>query len=342
MLKIGLVGLGFMGRTHFRSYLRLQEAGVPIQLTAICDGDDNKFNGKFAEGNLEVDHSGADWSQYNLYSDLETMLAEEELDVVDITLPTFLHAETVIKALNKGHHVLCEKPMAMTSEEGQAMIEAARRSGKTLMIAQCLRFWPAYEYLKDTVASGRYGAVLSASFFRGGNPPIWTHNNWMVRKEASGGGLLDLHIHDVDLINWLFGPPDAVSTIARDVLPESVYDIVSTNYIYPDQKVVNAQMDRTLCGDFGFKMMYRVNFEGGNLVFENGVLTDNPQAEKGFVPNLPNETGYYREIDYFIQSILENRPVERALPEDTLRTLFIAEAERDSAERNGAIIALAK
>lgn len=337
MLKAGLVGLGSMGRMHLSAYKRLEAEGFPLRLTAICDKDEKKFQGIFTEGNMPVAGGGLDLSQYRHYTDFERMLAEEELDFVDIAMPSYLHADMSVKALEGGLHVLCEKPMALSTAEGHRMVEAERLSGKKLMIAHVLRFWPEYEYLRETVASGRYGSVLSAHFFRGGHPPKWTYNDWMVRKETSGGGLFDLHIHDIDMIQWLFGKPDAVSVFARDVLPGSSFDIISANYAYPDRKIVSSQCDRSLTGEFGFEMAFRVNFEGGNLVYEKRALRDNPRDGKGFSPQLSDESSFYREIKYFAEAIWHNVPVERITPQDALTSLAIAEAEARSAEAGGAL-----
>ena len=340
MLKVGLVGVGFMGRGHLDNYLRLEAEGFPVKLTAICDIDPNKFKNIFVKGNIDVGTGTYDFSKYNLYTDLDEMLERENLDYVDIALPTYLHAEASVKALNKGLHVLCEKPMALTSAECQEMIDAAKKNNRKLMIGQCLRFWPAYEYLKETVESDRLGKVVCAYFFRGGAAPRWSYQNWLLTKEKSGGCLLDQHIHDVDTINWLFGKPEKVSTIARNIISGSGYDAVSTNYVYSDGKVVNAQDDWTLEGDFGFDMVFRVNFEKGNLVLEKGVLTENPNDGKGFEPELSPDLGYYREIKYFANAVINDEPITVATPESTMETIEIAEAEYHSADQQGALVAV--
>ncbi len=337
MLKAGLIGIGFMGRGHLDIYERFEKENYPVKLTAICDVDGEKFKGKFLPGNIDVGNSKYDFSKYRLYTDVDEMLEKEELDFVDIALPTYLHAEVAVKALNKGLHVLCEKPMALTSADCARMIEAARRNGKKLMIAQCLRFWPEYEVLKEYVDSGRFGKVTGAYFFRGGSTPRWSYQNWLLDEKRSGGCILDQHIHDVDMINWLFGKPRYVSTIAANVIPGSGFDILSTNYIYPDGKVVNAQDDWTLNGSYGFQMLYRVNFEKGNIIYEQGVLKVNPYDGEGFTPEISKESGYYREIVYFTQALMNNTPVEVAAPESTMATIEIAEAEVESAKNGGRI-----
>ncbi|HOL54327.1 MAG TPA: Gfo/Idh/MocA family oxidoreductase [bacterium] len=337
MIKTGLIGIGFMGRGHLDNYIRLESEGFPVKLVAVCDIDPNKFKNKFLPGNIDVGNQKYDFSKYRLYTDIEEMLNKEELDYVDICLPTYLHAEATIKALNRGLNVLCEKPMALNSRECSEMIEAAKRNNRKLMIAHCLRFWPAYEYLKECVETKRFGEFLGGYFYRGGSPPRWSYKNWLLTREKSGGCMLDQHVHDVDTINWLFGKPRAVSTIARNVIPGSGYDLLSTNYIYPNGKVINAQDDWTLQGDYGFEMLFRANFEGGNLVFQNNILKVNPNDAKGFIPELSKDIGYYREIKYFVDCLSSNKPVTVAPPESSKETIEIVEAEVRSADKDGEI-----
>lgn len=340
MLKVGLVGIGFMGRGHLDIYIEMMEKEYPVELVAICDIDEDKFEGKFMPGNLNVGMGDYDFSKYNLYTDYDEMLEKEELDYVDIALPTYLHAEATIKALNKGIHVLCEKPMALNVKECQEMIDAAKANDKKLMIGQCLRFWPEYEYLKECVDSDKYGKVISGYFFRGGTTPKWSYENWLLTKEKSGGVLLDQHVHDVDTINWLFGTPDKVTTIGRVVFPESGYDAVSTNYMYDDM-VINAQDDWTINNDdYGFGMTFRVNFERGALILDAGKLVEYPHGEKSFEPEIEEGSGYYREIEYFIDAIKNDTPIERADVYSTMETIRIANAEQDSADRKGELVDL--
>ena len=252
MLRVGLVGVGAMGSGHLSNYLRLMREGQKVQLVAVCDVRPEQMERKDnADLNIEIQHETFE-AHYNKYTNYLEMLDKEDLDYVDFAVPTYLHAKLAIQALETGHHVLSEKPMAMTVQECEQMIEASMRTGKTLMVAHCLRFWPAYEELKRIVETGEWGAVVSAMFFRGGSTPQWSFEDWLRKKEKSGGVLLDQHVHDVDTIQWLFGTPESVQTLARNVIPGSGYDAVSTNYFYPDGKVVNAMDDWTINGDFAF------------------------------------------------------------------------------------------
>jgi len=93
-------------------------------------------------------------------------------------------------------------------------------------------------------------------------------------------------------------------------------------------------------GDFGFEMLFRVNFEKGNLVFEKGALKANPNDGKSFVPDLPKDDGYYREIKYFANALISGTPIQTASPQSTMETIRIARAEMESADNGGQIVRL--
>ncbi|WP_340004318.1 Gfo/Idh/MocA family oxidoreductase [Paenibacillus sp. FSL K6-0276] len=336
MLKIGLIGFGFMGRMHFDNYVRLTEEGHPIALKAICDLRIEELKHGKADGNMSTAQEVYDLTAYNLYDDLEKMIADEELDMIDIAVPTYLHAEMACSLLERGYHVFCEKPMARTSVEAQKMVETAERSGKKLMIGQCLRFWPGYEYLKEVVETEQFGQVTEGYFYRGSGAP----KDWFLDEKLSGGCIMDMHIHDTDMINYLFGRPDKVSTLGRNVLPGSGYDMASTHYFYKDAKVINAQVDWTLEGDFGFYMGYRVNFERGNVVFDGSQVKVNPNDGAGFIVELSPDAGYYRELVYFLDAIIQDKPIVICTPESAAESLEIVEAEVKSADAEGEWIIL--
>jgi predicted dehydrogenase len=147
---------------------------------------------------------------------------------------------------------------------------------------------------------------------------------------------MDMHVHDTDVINWIYGMPRFVSCVGRNVVEGSGYDIVSTHYAYDDGIVLNAQADWTMQGDYGFEMSFRMNFERGNLVFQQGVLKMNPNNGNGFVPELTKELGYYIQLKYFIESLLNGETMDRVTPKSTKDTIKIIEAEMDSANQQGA------
>ncbi|HBT51002.1 MAG TPA: gfo/Idh/MocA family oxidoreductase [Petrotoga sp.] len=335
MLKVGLIGIGFMGRGHLENYIRLESEGFPLKLVAICDIDSNKFENKFIPGNINVGEKKFDFSRYKLYTDIDEMLEKEKFDYIDIALPTYLHSEVTIKALNMGINVLCEKPMALDLDQSQAMIEAAIKNNKKLMIGHCLRFWPEYEYAKEKIEAKEFGNILEAYFFRGGNTPKWSYQGWLLQKEKSGGVLLDQHVHDIDTINWFFGIPEAVSTLSVSLIPTSGYDAVSTHYIYQDKKIITAEDDWLLNGKFPFEMRFRLNFEQGNIVYEKGELLVTPNEGKPYVPNIQKENAYYREIKYFANAVINDNDIEICPPTSSIEAIKIALAEMQSADNKG-------
>jgi predicted dehydrogenase len=341
-MKIGLIGIGFMGRGHLDQYLRLRKEGSPIQLTAIADIDPDKFQNIFVKGNLDLGAQQYDFSQFHCYTDAREMLEKEALDAVDIALPTDLHAQYAIAAMEAGLDVLCEKPMALNLAQCDQMIQCAQRTGRKLMIAQVLRFWRSYEILKEFVDSGSLGAPVFFSLFRGGPTPAWSHEGWSKSEARSGGCILDQHIHDVDMLNWLFGAPKAVSTLGRNVIKGAGYDAVSTHYRY-DGFIAAASDDWAMNGkDMPFSMSYRANFERGTVVLENGVTKVYPVDGAGYTADDDQgDNGYYREIKYFAQMVAGGEG-ERVSLASTRMSIAIVEAERKSADLFGAWVPVEK
>ncbi len=234
-MRVGIVGFGFMGRQHLKCYRALRG----VRVAAICDGDKARLTGSQENrGQYRTgDEASLDLGDVALYTDFEKMLAEQRLDAVSITLPTFMHRDFTVKALDAGVHVLCEKPMAMSVEQCEDMIAAAKTNKRILQIGHCIRFWPEYVKAKEIVDSGRYGDVRTASFRRVSPVPGWSWKNWLIHAKQSGGAIMDLHIHDTDYIQYLFGLPEAVRSEAA-IGPSGGFDYVATQYVYEDSKVV--------------------------------------------------------------------------------------------------------
>ena len=227
MLKAGIVGMGHMGERHINSYKNIDS----VEVGAVNDVRINELKGKF------------DLKGIKTYEKLDDLLNDKNIDFVDICLPTFLHKEHTIKALDASKHVICEKPMAMNAEECDAMIEAQKKSNKFLMIAQCLRFWPEYEILKDYVSQNKLGRLLSLYLLRACQTPSWSWNNWIMKGSKSGGAILDLHVHDVDMVNYLLDIPEAVYSVGANAIKGGGIDILSTQYLY-DKDIVRSEERR--------------------------------------------------------------------------------------------------
>lgn len=337
ILRAGLVGLGGMGRGHLGNYLKFNAEGDIIELVAVCDIDPSKFEKADLKFNLESEKNDADCSAFRRYTSMDDMLANEDLDMVTIALPTYLHCEATIKFLDAGVNVLCEKPMGMNLAECDAMIEAARRNGRQLMIGQCLRFWEEYRQLKQIVDEGTYGKPLSGFFYRGGQTPRWTVDgteNWYLKKECGGGAVFDQHVHDVDMVQYLYGMPQAVSSVGMIVHPGCNFETVTTNYIYADGKSINAQNDWNWTGS-PFFMGYRANFAEGSVRWENGEYIKAGPGEKMTPYELEKSNAYYNETRYFAECIRDGKENTINPPEASRDTIRLVLAEIASCEQNG-------
>ncbi|MDR1531554.1 MAG: Gfo/Idh/MocA family oxidoreductase [Clostridiales bacterium] len=321
MLKCGIIGLGGLGKAHLRNVKLLEGAA---ELTAVCDVNEAAFDSVTAI-NMNINASAVDGA-YRRYTDALAMLTEESLDFIISAVPTYLHREIAGLALDRGVHVLSEKPMALTLEDCRGMIGKAKAAGKQLMIGQCLRYWPEYRELKAMIESGRYGKVICAEFARLSALPRWSWQNWYWDWEKSGGALFDLHIHDVDMINWLFGKPEWVSAVASHT--DVKFDSVAALYGY-EGKFVSARAYWGLAASFPFEMSFLVRFENATVRMENAGLIIYTE-DRIFKVETPQEDAYYSELADFVRCVAENRAIETNPPEDSMAAIEIATAEKES------------
>ncbi len=200
------------------------------------------------------------------------------------------------------------------------------------MIGQCLRFYPQYEFIRDLIDQGTYGRVSSGFFERTSGPPIWAWQNWYMDYERSGGCLLDMHIHDLDMIRYLFGEPDSISCRTQDV--QSRMDVVHSRLEYAD-KPIFAIGDWSMDG-CTFKHGYRIGFEQATVIFDSQVVTVYPRAGESFKADLAyDEDGIKREIAYFTGLLESGQANLKNPPESAALTVQLAEALRDSALQDG-------
>ena len=206
MLRVGIAGFGFMGRTHYNCWKALQGAEV----VAVCDVNPNiEEDTKRAVGNIGDTQEAVDFSSLQLYTDFEKMLADAKLDAVSITLPTYLHPDYSIKALSAEVNVLCEKPMALTAKECERMIAEAERSGKVLQIGHCVRFWPEYAKAKELIDSGKYGKVIGDISTSGRGSHMehrqLVHGRTTQRRNDPGSAYSRHRLHSVSVWNSACG-----------------------------------------------------------------------------------------------------------------------------------------
>jgi UDP-N-acetylglucosamine 3-dehydrogenase len=193
VITVAILGAGFMGRSHAANYKALR--GRARVKTVAARREDQ------AAQVAEV--VGA-----NATTDLEAAIADPEIDAVDICLPTPLHRAWAERSFAWGKHVFLEKPIALTEEDADSLVEAADASRLVFMVGLVLRFWPEYVELQRRIAAGELGRPHTVSTYRLSPPIDW--NEWMADPEQSGGVAVDLLIHDFDQMNWLLGEPRRV------------------------------------------------------------------------------------------------------------------------------------
>lgn len=329
MLRVGIAGFGFMGRTHYKCWKALED----VDIAAICEINPNiEEDTKQELGNIGDAQATVDFGNLQLYTDFEKMLKHAKLDAVSITLPTYLHADYSIKALSAGINVLCEKPMALNTDDCKRMLTEAKRSAKILQIGHCVRFWPEYAKAKELIDSGKYGKVVAATFQRLGTAPTWSKDNWFLDEERSGGMALDLHIHDTDFVQYLFGMPRAVCSFGVKGLDRGLIHIV-TQYLYDDDKVVTAEGSWGMTPTFGFEMSFNIVMTDATLTYD---LTREPHFKvctgdgQAFTPEVEETDGWFLEIAHFAKAISGEKVKPTTTLEQSMNSVRIVEAEKES------------
>jgi predicted dehydrogenase len=190
---IAILGAGFMGSAHAANYAAL---GERVRVATVC--------GRSPDRAARV----AEIVGATTETDLEAVLADPEIGAVDICLPTPIHREAAERAFAAGKHVFLEKPLALTVEDAEAIVSAAERSGRLLMVGLVLRFWPEYVELGRLLRSGELGRPKAVFTQRLSPPADWA--DWLRDRAQSGGTPVDLMIHDFDQLNELLGTPRSV------------------------------------------------------------------------------------------------------------------------------------
>lgn len=332
MIKFAILGYGFIGAVHAATLKKVDDARV----VAVIEKDKSKW-GAVTKGNIDVAGMGSLDAPF--FESIAQMQAKVEADCISVCLPTFLHRSFVEQALAAGMHVVCEKPMALTLDDCDAMIAAARASGKQLFIAQCIRFWPEYVELKKIHDSGLLGAPVSFRFQRLSGLPTWGgENSWFMQEEKSGGCLFDLHVHDIDFVNYLLGKPRAL--FARGVkLGNNTNAAVVSQYHYENN--VLCTLEGSWRYHSGFKMSYSAVYENGQVEYDS---TQSPALKLWRVGatepehvQVPLTDGYTEQYNYFVDCLKNNKAPALVPPESTRLSIELALAERESIEKGSVI-----
>ncbi len=336
MAKFAVFGLGFMGRTHLATLAGRQD----VEVAAVCDTDPDRLSGPLGPGGGNLDTGAKTWDDSGVRrsSAPEEILADKQIDAVVVAVPSYLHADMTMAALRAGKHVFCEKPMALTVEDCDRMIAAAREAERVLMIGHCIRFWGEYAVAAELVRSGRYGRLRSLVMSRRSGMPTFGARGWFSDHAKSGGALLDLHVHDVDYLLFLLGRPQAVQ--AKGHVGESGgIDHVLAWYDYGrDGPIVETEGSWIGGRAAPFVMSFRMYLERATLDYSSDrekplqLYADTPEELE-----IPSVSAYGAEMDHFIRCVRLRMDSDVVPPESSRQAVALVLAEAKSIRTGRAI-----
>lgn len=334
MLKVGLIGCGFMGGMHAACYKALASLGV--QVTAVADVRAD-FAQKLADADTAIFENGME------------LIAKADVDVVDICLPTHLHTAHAVAAMQAGKAVFLEKPVCVREEEMERLLATEKETGAKVQIGQVIRHWSEYQWLKHTVDSGVYGKVLHGQFRRLSAWPTWAWENWLHQPDLSGSVAVDMHVHDVDFVRYILGEPDTVKAqVYRD--ENGVIQQINALFGYGSQVSVCVEAGWNYPADFPFTADFRVKFEKATVVLSGGVLTVYPDEGGALQPELAEDFcgdneiggnisslgGYYSELKYFIEGLQGKNDLSVATVAEAVASVRLV--KKEIADAGGLIV----
>lgn len=314
-LRVGLIGIGGMGGCHFFNYDQVQNA----EIVAVCDVREDVAREKIGDRKI------------NIYTDYNKMIKKEELDMIDICTPSFLHADMAIKLLKKGYHVLCEKPMTLNAKDAKAVVNAAKNSDKNFMVAHVVRFMAPYMYLRNVIESCELGRLIRLEMKRISAIPQWSWEDWMRDEKLSGGVVTDLSIHDFDFVQSILGMPDEVKSYRYQMTNNN--DTVVTSMVYDGDILVTCEGTWYNTG-IPFDASFTAVFQNGYVELNKGKLVKNGKEvslkqeatkEKDLGINVGNDNGYLAEIQYFVDCIQKGKKPILVTPESSAASVTLAD-----------------
>ncbi len=330
-MKVGLIGCGGMGTVHNLSLKALSNK-LDIEVAAVAD-----CRPEF------LDRAAQQWTNVKKYTWGMDLIQDADVDAVHICLPSYLHAEHAIAAMEKGYHTLIEKPVCLSRTDCEKLLEAERRTGVKVMVGQVVRYFDEYRYLKEVYDQNTYGKLKSIQMHRISGDVTWGYEDWFHDEKKSGSVVLDLHIHDVDFLRYLIGEPDTF-TVNSTSFDSGMVNHIVTSYKFGDVfAVVEGAWD--VSPKLPFEAYYRACFEDATIVYCNlhqpslvvyhkdgrvitPELTPEYSAEDNTAGiNLSSIGPYYTEIKDFYECIRDNKPFSIAPLTEGIQSVLLAMKE---------------
>ena len=328
MIKVGLIGCGFMGGMHSACYAALANLGVKV--TAVADVR-REYAEKLA-GDAEIYATGME------------LIEKADVDVVDVCLPTHLHAAHAVAAMKAGKNVFVEKPIAFKDEDMELILKTEAETGAKVQVGQVIRQWTEYVWLKKAVDAGTFGKIQHAMFRRMSSRPEWAWEGWLHQVDKSGGVAVDMNVHDVDFVRYIMGEPDVVKAHAhRDA--EGVIQQINAVYGYGDKVSVAVESGWDYPADFPFTADFRVKFDKATVIGGGGVVNVYPvggaayqaeleeefQGDNDIGGNISSLGGYYNELKYFVEGLQGKNDLSVATVSEAIKSVQLVKREVEAA-----------
>lgn len=329
MPNVAIVGLGNIGQTHFEAYEAVEHAEV----THVCSRREDSL---------------AAYPHVTVVTDYDALLAIETIDIIDICLPTYLHESYIEKAAAAGKQIICEKPLALTPLAAERIAAVCDHYHVALFVGHVLRFWPAYQAIKQVAATASFQKVHTAHVQRLGPSPGW--GAWFGDPEKGGGALLDLHIHDVDYLTYVFGKVARVYAVGEKN-QQGAWDHVLTTLVFTNGLKVFVEASHLMPETYPFTARFRLQAEQSLLTFR--LLTDAQFAQTepvnellvyqdGAAPErqeIDEADPFVNELSYFVDCVAHQMNNEVVPVTDVLYTMQVMAHIKTSLE-TGQVVTL--
>lgn len=321
MINIGLVGLGFIGKTHMEAYQTLPNANV-LQL---CTRSGGKKDFPSYKGEITADY--------------EVLLQNPAIDVIDICVPTYLHETYITKAAESGKHIICEKPLALNQEAAKRIRKAVEAAGIRLFVGHILRFWPAYQEIKNWGKQENVQAIDIVHAKRLGQVPAWSE--WFKYPEKSGGALFDLHIHDIDFTCYLLGEVKSVYAVGLQN-EYGAWNHLLTTLCFENGEKAFIEASHTMPAAYPFTMSFRaqaneraIDFQltaGENIEQINEMKLVLYDGKDQKIADVNGADAFRNELGYFLNCLERNQENQIIPLDDVLYNIQVLEAIEQSLE----------
>lgn len=336
-MKVGVIGCGGMGTTHYLSLKALSQQ-MDLEVGALADVREEFLN-----------KASAHFPDAQRYCSGMELIKREALDMVHICLPSYLHTAHAVAAMERGMNVLIEKPVCLTAEDAALLLKKERETGVKVMVGQVVRSFEEYLYLKEAFEQERYGKLQSIVMQRIGGDVLWGYEDWFHDESKSGSVVLDLHVHDLDFLRFMLGEPDSFDVKAT-AFDSGMINQIITSYEFGNV-FATAEGVWNVCPNFPFQAGFRANFEEAVIWFNSGRnpslavykkdgTIEYPKLNKEYDVsdssagiNISNLGPYYTEIRYFAECVRDQKKIETAPLFEGVRSVELALKEWEAAKK---------